>query len=37
MTGDLLSLPEIGIEIPAAELYEGVEFPTLDTGAKPAE
>ena len=37
MAGDLLSLPEIGIEIPAAELYEGVELPTSDTGAMPAE
>ncbi|MGA9012401.1 MAG: Uma2 family endonuclease [Acetobacteraceae bacterium] len=37
MAGDLLSLPEIGIEIPAAELYEGVEFPTSDMGATLAE
>lgn len=37
MAGDLLSLPEIGIEIPASELYEGVEFPTSDTGAMPAD
>ncbi len=37
MPGDLVSLPEIGIEIPAAELYEGIEFPTSDTSAAPAE
>ena len=27
MAGDLLLLPEIGVEIPIAELYEGVDFP----------
>jgi Uma2 family endonuclease len=37
MADDLLSLPEIGIEIPATELYEGIEFPTSDTAAIPAE
>ena len=37
MAGDLLSLPEIGIEIPAAELYEGIEFPTSDIAAMSAE
>lgn len=37
MEGDLLFLPEIGIEIPAAELYEGIEFPTSNTGTIPAE
>jgi hypothetical protein len=37
MAGDLLSLPEIGIDIPAAELYEGIEFPASDTGGMPAE
>ena len=37
MAGDLLSLPEIGIEIPAADLYEGVEFPTSDIDAARAE
>jgi Uma2 family endonuclease len=37
MAGDLLSLPEIGIEIPAAELYEGVDIPTSDSAAMPAE
>ena len=26
-TGEMLVLPEIGIEIPVAELYEGIEFP----------
>ena len=33
---DLLPLPEIGIEIPVAELYEGVTFPASATGAMPA-
>ena len=33
---DLLRLPEIGIEIPVAELYEGVDFPASDTGAVSA-
>ena len=33
---DLLPLPEIGIEIPVAELYEGVDFPGSETGAVPA-
>jgi hypothetical protein len=37
MAGDLLSLPEIGIEFPASELYEGVEFPTSGTDGAPAE
>jgi Uma2 family endonuclease len=32
---DLLPLPEIGIEIPVAELYEDVNFTTSDTGAIP--
>jgi Uma2 family endonuclease len=27
MADDLLSLPEIGVEIPLAEIYEDVEFP----------
>jgi Uma2 family endonuclease len=27
MADDLLPLPEIGIEIPTAEIYEGVDFP----------
>ena len=34
---DLLQLPEIGIEIPVAELYEGVDSPTSDAGGVPAE
>ena len=29
MADDLLLLPEIGVEIPIAELYEGVDFPPL--------
>jgi len=33
---DLLPLAEIGIEIPVAELYEGVDFPASDTGVMPA-
>ena len=33
---DILPLPEIGITIPVAELYEGVDFPASDTGAMPA-
>jgi Uma2 family endonuclease len=37
MADDLLSLPEIGIEILASELYEGVELPTLDTSGVPAQ
>ena len=37
IAGDLLPLPEVGIEIPTAELYEGIEFPTSDTGATLAE
>jgi hypothetical protein len=27
MADDLLPLPEIGVEVPVAELYEGVDFP----------
>lgn len=37
MADDILSLPEIGLEIPASELYEGVELPTSDTDGAPAE
>jgi len=37
MAGDLLTLPEISIEIPAFELYERVEFPTSNTSAMPAD
>ena len=36
MAGDRLPLPDIGIEIPVDELYEGVDFPESDTGAVPA-
>ena len=31
LAGETLKLPEIGIEIPVAELYEGVEFPASGT------
>jgi Uma2 family endonuclease len=37
MAGDLLSLAEMGIEIPADELYEGIELSTSNTGGMPAE
>jgi hypothetical protein len=37
MTGDHLSLPEIGIEILASELYEGVELSTTDANRARAE
>ncbi len=33
---DALALPELGIEIPVAELYEGVDFPASDAGEVPA-
>ena len=33
---DPLPLPEVGIEIPVAELYEGVDFPASDTDAATA-
>ena len=33
----LLPLPEIGIEIPLAELYEGVDLPASEAGAAPTE
>ncbi len=33
---DSIRLPELGIEIPVADLYEGVEFPASDLGAVPA-
>lgn len=35
MTDDLLPLPEIGIEIPVAELYEGIDFSAVETGGAP--
>ena len=28
--GAVLSMPEIGVEIPLSELYEGVEFDEAD-------
>jgi hypothetical protein len=33
MADDTLLLHEIGIEIPTAELYEGVEFPTPEANS----
>ena len=36
MAGDLLPLPEIGVEIPVAELYEGVDFPPSASDAWPS-
>ena len=33
---DLLPLPELGIEIPLADLYEGVDFPVSEPGAASA-
>ena len=35
MAGDLLLLPEIGVEIPVAELYEGVDLPPPASDAWP--
>lgn len=35
MTGDVVSLPEIGVEIPIAELYEDVDFSPSETVAWP--
>jgi hypothetical protein len=29
--GDTIHVPEIGIEVPLAELYAGVEFDVADT------
>ena len=34
MAGDLLLLPEIGVEIPVAELYEGVDLPPSASDAR---
>jgi Uma2 family endonuclease len=34
---DTLLLPDLGIEIPVAELYEGIDFPASDTVATPPE
>ena len=36
MTDDILLLPEIGVEIPIAELYEGVDFQAPETGGTDA-
>jgi len=33
MAGDVLPLPEIGVEIPVAELYEGVDLPSAASEA----
>jgi Uma2 family endonuclease len=33
MADDTMPLPEIGIEIPVAELCDGVDFPTLETNS----
>lgn len=33
MADDTLPLPEIGIQIPIAELYEGVDFPAPETSS----
>jgi Uma2 family endonuclease len=30
--GDILRMPEIGIEVPVAEIYEGIAFPDEDVG-----
>jgi Uma2 family endonuclease len=35
MADDLLPLPEIGVEVPVAELYEGVDFPPPAPEASP--
>ena len=32
-----MQLPEIGIEIPVAELYEAVDFPAPEIGGAPPE
>lgn len=37
MVEDVLSLPEIGIEIPVAELYEGADFSSPPAGAASPE
>ena len=37
MADDTLALPEIGIGIPVAELYEGVDFPASDRGSASPE
>ena len=30
--GDIFRMPEIGIEVPVAEIYEGIAFPDEDVG-----
>lgn len=35
--GDTLALPELGIELPLAECYEGLVLPQNTTGEQPAE
>ena len=35
MADDLVTLPEIGIEIPVAEIYEDVDFSEPVTDARP--
>jgi hypothetical protein len=35
MADEVLPLPEIGIEIPVAELYEGIDFPEPEIGSAP--
>ncbi len=38
LTGnEVLTLPEVGIEIPLAELYQGVDLPASETGLAPPE
>lgn len=37
MADDMLPLPEIGIEVPVAELYEGVDFPATPADATSAD
>jgi Uma2 family endonuclease len=34
--GDTLEMPEIGVEIPLAELYTGIEFPASPDNSSPA-
>jgi Uma2 family endonuclease len=37
MAEDTMPLPEIGIEIPVVELYEGIDFPTPEAAAASPE
>jgi len=34
---DTLRMPEIGIEIPVAEIYEGIAFPDSDATGGPSD